>query len=101
MAVPDGRDGGDELLVPAGVEGAYGFLDQRVGLAERRVDGGGEADRPDAVVRREGSVPGFRQGGDLAALGQPSGPRSEEHTSELQSLMRLSYAVSRLQKKKL
>src|SRR3546814_3987288 len=26
--------------------------------------------------------------------------RSEEHTSELQSLMRISYAVSRLQKKK-
>src|SRR3546814_2895557 len=28
-----------------------------------------------------------------------SGPRSEEHTSELQSLMRLSYAVFRLNKK--
>src|SRR3546814_3520938 len=27
-------------------------------------------------------------------------PRSEEHTSELQSLMRISYAVFRLQKKK-
>src|SRR3546814_10118094 len=27
--------------------------------------------------------------------------RSEEHTSELQSLMRISYAVSRLKKKKL
>src|SRR3546814_1985440 len=30
----------------------------------------------------------------------PSGPRSEEHTSELQSLMRISYAVFCLQKKK-
>src|SRR3546814_19005421 len=28
------------------------------------------------------------------------GPRSEEHTSELQSLMRISYAVFCLQKKK-
>src|SRR3546814_8973743 len=31
--------------------------------------------------------------------GQP-GPRSEEHTSELQSLMRISYAVFCLKKKK-
>src|SRR3546814_8517624 len=30
----------------------------------------------------------------------PVGPRSEEHTSELQSLMRISYAVFCLQKKK-
>src|SRR3546814_6549021 len=29
-----------------------------------------------------------------------SGPRSEEHTSELQSLMRISYAVFCLKKKK-
>src|SRR3546814_9746928 len=32
-------------------------------------------------------------------LGQPQ-PRSEEHTSELQSLMRISYAVFCLKKKK-
>src|SRR3546814_7420278 len=30
----------------------------------------------------------------------PRGPRSEEHTSELQSLMRISYAVFCLKKKK-
>src|SRR3546814_10792494 len=30
----------------------------------------------------------------------PCGPRSEEHTSELQSLMRISYAVFCLKKKK-
>src|SRR3546814_7613667 len=34
-----------------------------------------------------------------AALGQ-RGPRSEEHSSELQSLMRISYAVFCLKKKK-
>src|SRR3546814_6190222 len=34
-----------------------------------------------------------------AAIGQPGGPRSEEHTSELQSLMRISYAVLCLKKK--
>src|SRR3546814_9571919 len=31
---------------------------------------------------------------------EPTGDRSEEHTSELQSLMRISYAVFCLQKKK-
>src|SRR3546814_10057627 len=34
------------------------------------------------------------------ALGQALLPRSEEHTSELQSLMRISYAVFCLKKKK-
>src|SRR3546814_3903605 len=40
---------------------------------------------------------------DIATLEGPSGPsffaRSEEHTSELQSLMRISYAVFCLKKK--
>src|SRR3546814_6776959 len=34
------------------------------------------------------------------SLGLPEGIRSEEHTSELQSLMRISYAVFCLKKKK-
>src|SRR3546814_9810468 len=37
-------------------------------------------------------------GEEIAVL--PSGQRSEEHTSELQSLMRISYAVFCLKKKK-
>src|SRR3546814_5429240 len=41
-----------------------------------------------------------RQRFDIAA-GQQSRDRSEEHTSELQSLMRISYAVFCLQTKKL
>src|SRR3546814_8793526 len=36
-----------------------------------------------------------------AGEGIPHGSRSEEHTSELQSLMRISYAVFCLKKKKL
>src|SRR3546814_5595202 len=36
---------------------------------------------------------------DREIPGQPSRPRSEEHTSELQSLMRTSYAVFCLKKK--
>src|SRR3546814_2235410 len=45
-------------------------------------------------------IPGVRE---AAAVGYPDdrlGERSDEHTSELQSLMRLSYAVFCLQKKK-
>src|SRR3546814_1499498 len=37
---------------------------------------------------------------DLAVLPTPALARSEEHTSELQSLMRISYAVFCLKKKK-
>src|SRR3546814_5405589 len=38
--------------------------------------------------------------GSLEGLYNKGGYRSEEHTSELQSLMRISYAVFRLKKKK-
>src|SRR3546814_6653570 len=37
--------------------------------------------------------------GPLSPSGFANGPRSEEHTSELQSLMRISYAVFCLKKK--
>src|SRR3546814_1352774 len=49
-------------------------------------------------------VPGddFRLGDSFSDVGQLEfEPRSEEHTSELQSLMRISYAVFCLKKKKL
>src|SRR3546814_2919503 len=49
------------------------------------------ADFTKAVAREADGVPGF-----MKALRQ----RSEEHTSELQSLMRISYAVFCLKKKK-
>src|SRR3546814_3186903 len=42
---------------------------------------------------------GASQGGRAAADAARSAPRSEEHTSELQSLMRISYAVFCLKKK--
>src|SRR3546814_9264596 len=38
--------------------------------------------------------------GDVVQLGAGEAQRSEEHTSELQSLMRISYAVFCLKKKK-
>src|SRR3546814_3949613 len=43
---------------------------------------------------------GERKAADAKALGQRYVIRSEEHTSELQSLMRISYAVFCLKKKK-
>src|SRR3546814_9516375 len=42
--------------------------------------------------------PGAKAGGSPSAVSLPT--RSEEHTSELQSLMRISYAVFCLKKKK-
>src|SRR3546814_573362 len=44
--------------------------------------------------------PGWRVRGDLISCSWPSRTRSEEHKSELQSLMRISYAVFCLKKKK-
>src|SRR3546814_4189229 len=44
-------------------------------------------------------APTLAEGGDRLLDGFKTPPRSEEHTSELQSLMRISYAVFCLQKK--
>src|SRR3546814_3403150 len=56
------------------------------------------ADALDDIARERGRVIGIgrRRAGREDAFGQ----RSEEHTSELQSLMRISYAVFCLKKKK-
>src|SRR3546814_9179265 len=62
------------------------------------------------VVHRDGAEPVGREivgvvefhrrrGGVHGQLHHPGGERSEEHTSELQSLMRISYAVFCLKKK--
>src|SRR3546814_5052900 len=53
----------------------------------------GEARRPSGVLGGRS----WRDGDDSAAA---NAARSEEHTSELQSLMRISYAVFCLKKKK-
>src|SRR3546814_10172321 len=59
-----------------------------------------------AVIRHGSSTPvtgaALRPEADTLALALPkSRRRSEEHTSELQSLMRISYAVFCLKKKKI
>src|SRR3546814_948409 len=81
-----------ELLLH--VPGRHGArdLEQTVGQGGLAVvDVGDDRDVADAIERRAG-----RGHGDLTTL--PTA-RSEEHTSELQSLMRISYAVFCLKKK--
>src|SRR3546814_2942255 len=50
--------------------------------------------------RNRHAGPGPRRGADARQHPSPGGQRSEEHTSELQSLMRHSYAVICFTKKK-
>src|SRR3546814_2011111 len=60
------------------------------------------AKQPDLQVRTKRQQlrgPTRRSGADPRAHGQSLDRRSEEHTSELQSLMRISYAVFCLKKK--
>src|SRR3546814_9346942 len=54
------------------------------------------SDEPQALVHHRTLLPRHRH----LPTGMPVGRRSEEHTSELQSLMRISYAVFCLKKKK-
>src|SRR3546814_1871161 len=61
----------------------------------RRV--GGKRSRRDGLPMRPEACSGEAE---LAAEAVPQRQRSEEHTSELQSLMRISYAVFCLKKKK-
>src|SRR3546814_9493324 len=95
-----GLDGLDELGQALGIEAVGRVEELQVGLVEI-----GDRDRLQfqAVPRqRVGSA--RLDGGDVAAallvhLVEGHLGRSEEHTSELQSLMRISYAVFCLKKK--
>src|SRR3546814_1588349 len=55
----------------------------------------------DVIVNVSGGYPASQTVGvEVTIAGHEVGDRSEEHTSELQSLMRISYAVFCLKKKK-
>src|SRR3546814_461847 len=85
---PQGEAGGEGVgQEPAAVEAGVGLVDDRP-----REDQGGERGGPDQPSNERRWSAGPRVQGD--------GERSEEHTSELQSLMRISYAVFCLKKKK-
>src|SRR3546814_1525779 len=84
LLVGAGAAGRDHALGPLDRDAFAGPDDLRVGLAGR-------------LVARRGREGGRRRRGEGCSV--RSG-RSEEHTSELQSLMRISYAVFCLKKKK-
>src|SRR3546814_8934963 len=73
---------------------AAGLLDGNVTRENALLDGGGNAVVSEYLPERTAFDCGGRR-----CIGQ-SPARSEEHTSELQSLMRISYAVFCLKKKK-
>src|SRR3546814_5570535 len=89
------RDPVVDLVEPA--EDRVAALVVPGGLEDRRAQRRGEAQRQE---RREAHRHRDRDRELLVDLARAAGLRSEEHTSELQSLMRISYAVFCLQKKK-
>src|SRR3546814_5442026 len=66
--------------------------------ADKRPEDGKQEEQEGA--RREGRKPSAASRGDVDDRLADHRARSEEHTSELQSLMRISYAVFCLKKKK-
>src|SRR3546814_6855195 len=74
-------------LTPVAIREGQAFADTVFGNNPRRVDYGCI---PSAVFSHP----------PMAGVGMTEAERSEEHTSELQSLMRISYAVFCLKKKK-
>src|SRR3546814_10728824 len=75
---------------------------ERMTTAEVATDGSFDIEASDGVIRVEAGFAVFEVGHDVYACAPKGIPekRSEEHTSELQSLMRISYAVFCLKKKK-
>src|SRR3546814_5933959 len=76
-----------------GIGGEHALADE---VAQRFGECGHVDGEPEPLQRPEGHA----QGAQHFALAQQRKDRSEEHTSELQSLMRTSYAVFCLNKKK-
>src|SRR3546814_6429621 len=73
-------------------------LCRAVGGVARDTDGR-PAGGSDHVVNRRDLPPADGKGGGIGAVGLHHGARSEENTSELQSLMRSSYAAFCLKNK--
>src|SRR3546814_3916442 len=102
----------DEHALDRGVDPRIGTVRDRFGaqgkdIGEGGVGGDAEPIRRDRLAQRSGyAEPIERQDRPLARLNPENAARiaavgrSEEHTSELQSLMRISYAVFCLKKKK-
>src|SRR3546814_4772570 len=88
------RDGDIDLLARV-----IGGGEQRLAVLDRQRHGA--ADEVEPGVAHQRAREQLRLGQDLKAVAHAEHRhRSEEHTSELQSLMRISYAVFCLKKKK-
>src|SRR3546814_9008142 len=90
----------DQPVVRAEAErGRYALFELRLNLLRRLAAGqpGAVADAQDMRVDRESLLTEPAVEHDIGGFAPHAGQRSEEHTSELQSLMRISYAVFCLQ----
>src|SRR3546814_15104724 len=95
------RRPGQGIVAPLAGDGIA--ADERpAGHHDAAADSGSQDDAEHHGEARGGAVGGFRERKAVGVVHQPHRTaRSEEHTSELQSLMRLSYAVFCLKKKTL
>src|SRR3546814_1427573 len=97
-----------KVVLPARTDRFGRWRDETVVYVEPQLAAGHSADRqlagPGASIPARLSLVELAAGApapaELASVSQPTSARSEEHTSELQSLMRISYAVFCLKKKK-
>src|SRR3546814_2447620 len=97
MGVGRGAAGGGQALAVGDADDGRRQRGRTDVQAAGRLHGDGEGD-PLAGVVPAVEYEGVGQGA-VAVVGIDQGERSEEHTSELQSLMRISYAVFCLKKK--
>src|SRR3546814_3981747 len=96
----DRRPGDPEILrryaVSLGITGKWQDAEKLLDPLLRQSDKPAWRDRA-FILAMNGRT---KQAKDITQVTMPKGMRSEEHTSELQSLMRISYAVFCLKKKK-
>src|SRR5688572_17592271 len=69
----------DELVVPTGVEGAHGFLNERVRRVNGEVHRGRIDHRTGAVVRRDRQLPRVSERGDAPRFADATAPGEVEH----------------------
>ena len=95
-AVGDDRQLGEEIAVPAAVEGAHRLLQDRVRGADGEVRPRGQADRAGAVVRRDRHAVELRERSHLLGLGETTAPAEVEHeVADVAALEQLVVARAR------